>query len=106
MSGWAAGSSRAWRRIRLAVLDRDGWACQVEQPHPDLRGGTLQPGHALTSHDPTAPTHATVGHLDKRDAGGVDDPRRLRAECAAWNYSDGARYGNAKRRTNQRSWTW
>ena len=101
MSGWAGGSTRAWRRVRLAVLERDGWACQVEAPH-----NGMAPGHALTRHDPTLPTHATVGHQDKRDAGGTDDPRRLRAECAAWNYADGATYGNSKRRTTLRSWTW
>lgn len=106
VSGWAGGSSRAWRRIRLAVLERDGWRCQVPVAHRAPSGLVLLPGHDLTSDDPRAPTHATVGHLDKRDAGGSDDPRRLRAECAAWNYSDGATYGNTKRRTPRRIWSW
>jgi hypothetical protein len=26
---WAGGSTRAWRRLRLWVLDRDGWRCRL-----------------------------------------------------------------------------
>jgi len=28
-SAWTNGSTRRWRRIRLAVLQRDGWVCQL-----------------------------------------------------------------------------
>lgn len=26
---WASGSTAAWRRLRLAIADRDGWTCQL-----------------------------------------------------------------------------
>lgn len=41
---WAKGSTRAWRRRRLQVLNRDRWVCQLcdqpidrtaRHPHPD-----------------------------------------------------------------------
>ncbi|WP_435582904.1 HNH endonuclease [Amycolatopsis thermoflava] len=36
---WAGGSTRRWRKIRLAVLNRDRWICQLcEQPiDPNIR---------------------------------------------------------------------
>lgn len=29
---WSAGSTRAWRRVRAAVLARDGHRCQLKLP--------------------------------------------------------------------------
>ena len=30
--GWGNGSTRAWRKIRLFVLNRDGWTCRLAIP--------------------------------------------------------------------------
>ena len=78
-----AGSTRRWRAIRLAVLDRDGWTC-------------WRCGVRLTDDDRRAPTHATVGHRHQRRAeGGGDDPANLAAECLRCNTADGASVTNA-----------
>lgn len=36
---WKVGSTRAWRRIRAAVLDRDGHRCQLQQVIYQQTGG-------------------------------------------------------------------
>jgi len=69
------GSTREWRATRLAILQRDRWLCRV--PLPD---GGLCLAHANT-----------CGHIIARCAGGDDRWINLRAECAAHNYSAGAR---------------
>jgi 5-methylcytosine-specific restriction endonuclease McrA len=28
--GWAGGSTRAWRKYRRTILDRDGWQCLLK----------------------------------------------------------------------------
>lgn len=42
-TAWLRGSTRAWRRTRLTVLNRDGWTCRLcgqvidpklKPPHP------------------------------------------------------------------------
>lgn len=76
----------------------------MPEPHTDRRTGAVySPGHRLTTHDRTLGTHATVGHMVKRDEAPnqVDDPALLRAECASWNYADGAAHVNAKRRVDR-----
>jgi 5-methylcytosine-specific restriction endonuclease McrA len=30
--GWEGVSARQWQRVRLTVLDRDGWKCQIKTP--------------------------------------------------------------------------
>jgi hypothetical protein len=84
------GSTRAWRRLRAYVLQRDALTCQA-----------CTPPHPLTTHDRTLPTHATLGHRPGREWALTRatslDPDDYRAECAAWNYSEGARFGNASR---------
>jgi len=63
--GWAGkGSSRRWRTLRLSILARDKWTCQLQ-----LAGCT---------HDATD-VHHTMG----KDAG--DDPRTLLASCQSCN---------------------
>jgi hypothetical protein len=32
MGAWDGGSTWAWRKIRLAVLNRDGWQCKLRIP--------------------------------------------------------------------------
>lgn len=68
------GSTRAWRRIRSYILERDGWRCQV--PGPD---GALCLAYA-----------GTVDHIVPRALGGTDDPSNLRAACATCNSRAGA----------------
>jgi Restriction endonuclease len=61
------GSTRAWRRIRAAVLARDAWRC----------------------HWCGRPA-ATVDHLVPRARGGDDNPANLTAACSRCNSSRGA----------------
>ena len=70
---WDAGSSRAWRKLRLRILARDKYQCQLRQ--------ACCTGHA---------TH--VHHLQGKQAG--DDPTQLVAACQACNYyvGDPSRY--------------
>lgn len=63
---WAKGSSRAWRRVRAAVLARDGQVCRVQIPG-------VCTGHATH-------VHHTLG---RRVTG--DDPAYLVASCKACN---------------------
>lgn len=88
-TGWAGGSTRAWRRLRAFVLERDGWRCQV-----------------VVNEAKCGEFARTVGHLDPLSRGGVKlaSPDRLQAQCEPHNYSDGARLGNAGRR--RRAWSW
>lgn len=97
---WQAGSTRAWRRLRLFVLTRDGWACQL--PSDD---------------DPAKPCLALATHADHvvpKSQGGQDTADNLRAACARHNLSRGAgqvrgtrRAGQARRAIDgRRGWTW
>lgn len=71
----AAGSTRAWRRVRLLVLERDGWRCQLPA---DAGAGLCL---AWASH---------VDHITARVHGGTDAPANLRAACARHNLARGA----------------
>lgn len=65
--------SPAWRRVRLTVLERDGYLCQLRLP-----GCTV--------------TATTVDHLVSRARGGAAlDPNNLRAACTPCNSRKGAR---------------
>lgn len=66
------GSTRKWRRIRLMVLERDGYRC----------------------HWCALPAN-TVDHVIARVRGGSDDPGNLVACCGPCNY----RRGQAESRT-------
>lgn len=58
-----------WRRVRLVVLERDGWLCQVRMP-----GCTTKAEH--------------VDHIVPWRLGGpVFDEANLRAACASCNYA-------------------
>lgn len=71
-------SSPLWRRLRLVILERDGWECRIRAP-----GCT---------------TKATeVDHIIPLSADGPPyDPANLRASCERCNRSRGGRTG-AKR---------
>lgn len=70
---WSGGSTRAWRKTRAFVLERDGYRCQVQR-----EGCT------------TVATHAH--HLDGKEFG--DDPDRLVAACAYCNLAEGKPQGD------------
>lgn len=65
---WSKGSTRAWRRTRRLVLERDHYRCQLK-----LDGCT---------------TRATTAHHTKGKALG-DDPRFLVAACQPCNLKVG-----------------
>jgi 5-methylcytosine-specific restriction endonuclease McrA len=71
-----AGSTRAWRRLRLAVLERDAWRCQV----PVDGAGRIDPAGA-----PCLLPADTVDHLTPRALGGLDVEDNLRAACRTHN---------------------
>lgn len=56
----------AWERVRLFVLNRDGWICQYCDK--ELKG-----------------SDATADHVIPKDAGGTDDPSNLVAACLRCN---------------------
>jgi hypothetical protein len=62
---WKGGSTRAWRKVRLAVLNRDQWRCQLQIP------GICT----------TRATH--VHHVRGKQHG--DDPAYLLSSCQACN---------------------
>jgi 5-methylcytosine-specific restriction endonuclease McrA len=66
--GWEGGSTRAWRRVRHHVLERDGHRCQLK-----LNGCSIV---------------ATTAHHTKGKAMG-DDPAHLVAACASCNLKVG-----------------
>lgn len=63
------GSTRRWRRLRAAVLERDGYLCQrpLEDGAPCLAPAT------------------DAGHIVDWALGGTDDPENLRGECETHN---------------------
>jgi 5-methylcytosine-specific restriction endonuclease McrA len=68
MTGWAGqGSTRAWRRLRAAVLARDHHTCQIRVPGVCV--GRSDPMHV----------HHTIGKARG------DDPAYLVAACAPCN---------------------
>lgn len=102
MSGWAGqGSTRPWRRLRLYVLNRDGWRCRMtaEDGHPC--------GNQLRLGDPDPNHRATVEHLDQLQLGGplLADPDRLVAACLHHNSSAGAKSRHATQPI-ERTWSW
>ena len=73
------GSLR-WKKLRLAVLARDGYECRVRGP--SCRG-----------------TANTVNHrLAVSEGGAFFDPENLEASCGACNFSGGAYLTNDRRR--------
>ena len=74
--GWEGGSTRAWRKIRLAVLNRDGWRCQLQID-----------GICTTIAD-------CVHHLDGKAMG--DNPDRVVASCTPCNLHIGDPAGRGR----------
>lgn len=85
----AAGSTRRWRRLRIFVLERDGWRCQLPVA-PGLVCG------AYADH---------VDHVMARHVGGSDHPGNLRAACQHHNLSRGT--GETEPAPTRRpTWSW
>jgi 5-methylcytosine-specific restriction endonuclease McrA len=95
---WASGSTRAWRRLRRFVLERDAYRCQFVDPGASAVCGAFA-------------THAD--HIVPRSIGGPDVAENLRAACARHNLSRGAggkvgRLTTTRRRrpVNRGGWSW
>jgi 5-methylcytosine-specific restriction endonuclease McrA len=100
---WAGGSTRAWRRLRAYVLDRDGYACQVPV---DAAGDQVE--ETLAVRRCLAYAHH-AGHVIAKCEGGPDTPENLRATCARHNLTEGAGLGARRRRRSPaqpRGWNW
>lgn len=69
----AVYQSQAWRRVRLEVLERDGWLCQIRGPRCSVQAD--QADHIV----PFA------------RGGDAYDPANLRAACAPCNLGRRAR---------------
>ena len=89
MAGWAArgGSTRQWRKLRAAVLRRDGYVCRMRRPGCEGRA-------------------TTVDHVVPLVLGGTDDPSNLRAACASCNASAGGALSTARGRLGTPSRRW
>ena len=75
--------SRAWRRLRAAVLERDRYACQRPIPPAGMPCG--------------APA-GEAGHIIAETLGGEAILSNLRAECVPCNRRDGARLAQLQRK--------
>ena len=69
----------AWRKLRLAVLDRDRWLCQIKGP--DCARYATQVDHIVA----------------RADGGAMWDTTNLRAACRACNSRGGAERTNSRR---------
>jgi 5-methylcytosine-specific restriction endonuclease McrA len=67
---WASGSTRKWRKVRAAVLERDGHRCRIK----------------LADYCTSVATE--VHHTVSREAAG-DDPTHLVAACRTCNVKVG-----------------
>jgi 5-methylcytosine-specific restriction endonuclease McrA len=76
----------AWQRLRLLILDRDGWQCQVH--------GSMCTHHA-----------SVVDHITARaDGGDCWDPANLRAACVQCNSRGGSTRTNARTHAQATRW--
>jgi 5-methylcytosine-specific restriction endonuclease McrA len=85
MTRWSRGGSR--RRVRLNVLDRDGWQCQMPTclcPN----GRQIDP--AVT--DPDDPWSPSIDHVGVKADGGTDARLNLRAAHRECNLAAGRHY--------------
>lgn len=102
-AAWRRGSTRAWRRLRLYVLVRDGWVCQLTDPDGTPCGRWLRDSHPDPRH------RASVEHLDPVSEGHplLAHPDRLLAACLAHNSAGGATMTNARKPAPvDRGWSW
>ena len=109
----AGGSTAAWRRLRLRILERDGWRCRVPvdpagnaaATGPEC-GARLVPSTSTRDRD----RHAHVDHVVPRAECarlGVepDDPVNLRAACGRHNLQrSGYQVAAARVLSTSREW--
>jgi hypothetical protein len=69
-TGWGKGSTRQWRRLRLVILERDGWTCRI-----GLAGVCVGKADCV---------HHVLGRAQTGD-----DPRWLQAACSPCNLAIG-----------------
>jgi 5-methylcytosine-specific restriction endonuclease McrA len=81
---------RCWPHLRLMVLRRDGWVCQVRRP-----------GCQTTA---THCDHIVPWELDPTTGGAWFDPDNLRAACAFCNVSRKRRSRQAITNEPSRAW--
>jgi 5-methylcytosine-specific restriction endonuclease McrA len=74
-NAWAKGSTTRWRKLRLLVLNRDGWVCQ-------LCGHRIDP-RVRHPHPRSAHVHHTKGKAYG------DDPEHLQAAHRECNLAAG-----------------
>lgn len=80
--GWKGGSTRRWRRIRRAVLERDGCRCRA---HDDGWCDQAQGEHTCTGRADLSGPHAGHAHHTLGRAITGDDPRHIVAACEPCN---------------------
>ncbi|WP_380166610.1 HNH endonuclease [Jannaschia sp. R86511] len=87
------GSTRAWRALRAAVAERDGYRCTYPQPD----------GHPCRQYAPLAgPGAGHADHVVPVKHGGTDTLTNLRWLCAPHNLGRGTNPDPAP----LRDWTW
>ena len=74
-----------WRRVRLEVLERDGWRCRIR-------------GEGCTGEANEVDHIVSLAH-----GGDPYDPSGLRAACSFCNRSRGGRLGNQRRQVKERT---
>ena len=88
--GWAAGSTRAHRRVRAAVLQRDGRRCRAHADGWCERGGARphQCAGVVQTHTPGRPDSYEAHHTQGKALTG-DDMRHVVVACRACNQAIG-----------------
>ncbi len=79
-----------WQRLRLEVLERDGWKCMVDHP------GCLykEPGSLFRAGKGIAHVHHKIDRAD----GGADRVENLVSTCRTYNVGESARRQAARAR--------
>jgi hypothetical protein len=81
---WAKGSTPAWRRLRAAVLARDGYRCRAHTDGWCDRARRTTP-HTCTGRADLGGPHAGHAHHTHGRAVTGDDHRFIVASCRACN---------------------
>lgn len=79
---WGKGSTRAWRRLRAAILTRDRYRCRA---HDDGWCDRAPGQHTCTGRADLTGPHAGHAHHTHGKAATGNDPRYIVAACAACN---------------------